>query len=253
MNAAALETGTLGAFAPYLGMVDGDLVDLAGEGPVPAVARLAHDAFTGMVSSPAFVCVGGKAAVSRGTYRVGMVGALGTEESADAIAAGLRRFEAERAAADDDFFSYAAFFSGPVGLDEAGFEADLWRQLRMLRRIDGADWDPAVSADPQDPHFSFSFDGHAYFIIGLHGASSRWARRFAWPTLVFNPHDQFDELRDDGRMPRWQEVIREAETALQGAPNPNLSDFGEMPEARQYSGKRNPRDWRCPFHAEPAD
>ena len=240
-------------FVPYLGLESDELVDLADGRPVPAVARLVHDAFAGMVSSPAFVCVGGKAAVSRGTYRVGMLGELGTRESTAALADGLRRFEVERAAADTDFFTYAAFFSGPVGLDEQEFEEALWRQLAMLNRVDGAAWDPSVSADPGDPHFSFSFDGHAYFVIGLHGGSSRWARRFAWPTLVFNPHDQFDELRDDGRMPRWQEVIREADTQLQGSPNPNLSDFGEMPEARQYSGKRNPRDWQCPFHAEQAD
>jgi FPC/CPF motif-containing protein YcgG len=245
-------------FSPYLGLVEGDLVEILPGSPprldrgssVPALARLAHDAFTGMVGSPAFVCVGGRAAVGRGTYRVAMLGDLGTADSCEALAEGLRRFETERARAESEFFTFAAFFAGPVGLDEDEFEAALWRQLSMLNQLDRADWDPAVSADPTDPHFSFSFDGHAYFVIGLHAGSSRWSRRFAWPTLVFNPHDQFDELRDDGRMPKWQEVIREADTQLQGSTNPNLSDFGELPEARQYSGKRNPPDWHCPFHAD---
>ncbi|GAC1331248.1 MAG: guanitoxin biosynthesis heme-dependent pre-guanitoxin N-hydroxylase GntA [Candidatus Dormibacteria bacterium] len=237
-------------FWPYLGSDDGDLVDLVGNRSVPAVARLAHDAFAGMVSSPAFVCVGAKAAISRGTYRVGMLGELGTTASTSALADGLSRFQSELDTADNDFFSYAAFFSGPVGMNEDEFEAALWRQLRMLNRVDGAHWDPAVSSDPADPRFSFSFGGRAYFIVGLHAGSSRWSRRFAWPTLVFNPHDQFDELRDDGRMPKWQEVIRAADVELQGSPNPNLNDFGELPEARQYSGKANPRGWQCPFHAE---
>jgi len=251
-------TGTVGFpapatehFWPYLGVDEGNLIDLGGGRSVPAVARLAHDAFVGMVSSPAFVCVGGKAAISRGTYRVGMLGELGTSASTAALADGLSRFHAELVATDTDFYSYAAFFSGPVGMNEDEFEAALWRQLRMLNRVDGESWDPAVSSDPTDPSFSFSFGGRAYFIVGLHAGSSRWSRRFAWPTLVFNPHDQFDELRDDGRMPKWQEVIRGADVELQGSPNPNLNDFGVLPEARQYSGKAHPRGWQCPFHAEP--
>ncbi|MDQ6747070.1 MAG: YqcI/YcgG family protein, partial [Candidatus Dormibacteraeota bacterium] len=183
----------------------------------------------------------------RETYRVGMLGGLGSRESAAALAEGLASFEVERASADNDFFTYVAFFTGPVALDEATFERALWDQLQALHQLDPGPWDPAVSADPADSHFSFSFGAHAYFIVGLHGASSRWSRRFAWPTLVFNPHDQFDELRSDGRMSRWQEVIRERDAELQGSPNPNLSDFGELPEARQYSGRRNPPDWKCPF------
>ena len=53
------------------------------------------------------------------------------------------------------------------------------------------DWDPAVSSNPDDPHFSFSFAGHAFFIIGLHPGSTRLARQFPWPTLVFMPYIAF--------------------------------------------------------------
>ncbi|MEA2682458.1 MAG: uncharacterized protein QOK05_786 [Chloroflexota bacterium] len=233
---------------PYLGAVEGELIDLASGEPAPAVARLAHDTFIAHVSSSAFACVGGKAAVARGTYRVGMLGEFGDATSARALAEGLDQFTAERQELATDFFSYAAFFTSPVGVDETTFEELLWRQLDALHRLDRFEWDPTVGSDPRDPRFSFSFGGRAYFIVGLHGGSSRWSRRFAWPTLVFNPHDQFDDLRDDGRMERWQAAIRERDIALQGSVNPNLSDFGELPEARQYSGKRNDRDWKCPFH-----
>ena len=233
---------------PCLGMVEGELVDTSTGLPAPAVARLVHDGFAGHVNSGAFVCVGGKAAFSRETYRVGVMGELGTEESARGLAVGLTEFARQRQAADSDFYTYAAFFTGPVGQDEEAFETALWNQLQLLHELDDEPWDDEVSANPGDPHFSFSFGGHAYFIVGLHGASSRWSRRFAWPTLVFNPHEQFDELRDDGRMVRWQEVIRERDADLQGGINPNLGDFGMVPEARQYSGKHNPSDWRCPFN-----
>ncbi|MFN2465624.1 MAG: guanitoxin biosynthesis heme-dependent pre-guanitoxin N-hydroxylase GntA [Candidatus Dormibacteria bacterium] len=246
MSAVRLEDLADG-FSPYLGLVRDELVQLESGAPAPPVARLVHDAFAGMVNSPSYACVGGKAAFSRGTYRVGMFGALGVADSASGLAEGLANFEGERASADNDFFTYVAHFTGPVPMDERRFEQALWEQLRQLHRLDHEAWDPGVSADPTDAHFSFSFGGHAYFVIGLHGASSRWSRRFAWPTLVFNPHDQFEELREDGRMPRWQEVIRERDTLVQGNPNPNLGDFGDLPEARQYSGRRVPLDWKCPF------
>ncbi|HEV1997518.1 MAG TPA: guanitoxin biosynthesis heme-dependent pre-guanitoxin N-hydroxylase GntA [Candidatus Dormibacteraeota bacterium] len=249
MSALQLQTEPNDRLWPYLGMVEGELLDLQADQAAPAVARLVHDAFVGHVSSPAFACVGGKAAVSRGTYRVAMLGELAAEDSTEALARGLRNFATERDDADPDFFTYAAFFTGPVGRDDAEFERLLWRQLQRLNEVDSAPWDARVSADPEDPRFSFSFGARAYFIVGLHGASSRWSRRFAWPTLVFNPHEQFDELREDGRMRRWQEVIRGRDAELQGGINPNLGDFGELPEARQYSGQQNPKDWKCPFHA----
>ncbi|MEO8076362.1 MAG: guanitoxin biosynthesis heme-dependent pre-guanitoxin N-hydroxylase GntA [Acidobacteriota bacterium] len=110
-------------------------------------------------------------------------------------------------------------------------------------------WDQTVSADPDDPRFAFSFDGTALFVIGLHPGSSRLARRFDWPALVFNPHAQFDRLRRDGLYERLRDRIRARDIALQGNLNPNLADFGARTEARQYSG-RDTTDavWQCPFH-----
>jgi len=35
---------------------------------------------------------------------------------------------------------------------------------------------------------------------------------------------------------------------VQGSLNPNLADFGERSEARQYSGREVEEHWRCPFH-----
>ena len=93
------------------------------------------------------------------------------------------------------------------------------------------------SSDPADPHFSFSFGGQALYVIGMHAKSSREARRFRWPALVFNPHEQFERLRADGKWKHMQETIRHRDLVLQGTINPMLSDFGEHSEARQYSGR----------------
>jgi FPC/CPF motif-containing protein YcgG len=127
----------------------------------------------------------------------------------------------------------------------------LWATLQHLHDADTERHALAsgVSDDPTNPHFSFSFAATAFFVVGLHAASSRASRRFAWPTLVFNPHDQFERLRADGQYARFQQVIRNAERELQGNVNPMLDDFGRRSEARQYSGRAVGNDWQCPFRA----
>jgi FPC/CPF motif-containing protein YcgG len=129
------------------------------------------------------------------------------------------------------------------------FEGLLWKQLRLLHERDAArfDWDPEVASDPDDPRFSFSFGGQALYVIGMRANSSREARRFPWPVLVFNPHEQFERLRGDGKWKRMQGTIRQRDLQLQGSINPMLSDFGERSEARQYSGRAVEENWRAPF------
>lgn len=65
-------------------------------------------------------------------------------------------------------------------------DKDDWRGIAVDRR---------VSSDPDDPHFSLSFGGEAFFVVGLHPNASRPARRFSRPAMIFNLHDQFEELR----------------------------------------------------------
>jgi FPC/CPF motif-containing protein YcgG len=110
------------------------------------------------------------------------------------------------------------------------------------------DWADGYSNDPEDAKFAFSFAGWAFFVVGLHPRSSRVARRFAQPALVFNAHRQFDELRTSGHFTRIQALVRERELALQGSLNPNLAEFGARSEARQYSGRAVEDSWKCPFH-----
>ena len=107
-----------------------------------------------------------------------------------------------------------------------------------------------MSADPESAQFSYSFGGRALFVVGLHPASSRMSRRFGWPALVFNPRSQFERLRAAGKFERLRDAVRDRDVALQGTPNPNLADFGEMSEARQYSGRATEPEWRCPFHSK---
>jgi FPC/CPF motif-containing protein YcgG len=203
----------------------------------------AEKAFREFVLHPEFPCLGAKAAFNSESHTLRVFGELGTGESTDDLAAALSDFTCPT-----EYASFIAIFAGPREATESEFEQLLWKQLRLLHEHDvAADWDPAVSSDSADPQFSFSFGGRALYVIGLHANSSREARRFPWPTLVFNPHEQFQRLRADGKWKHMQETIRQRDLRLQGTINPMLSDFGVQSEARQYSGRAVEENWQAPF------
>ena len=215
-------------------------------------ARVNAD-FRAFVGDDAFPCLAGKGAVRRGDYTLGMYPALGSVEAATLLAVDLIRFTASIPADGAGLRTFAAVFTDVAPRDELAFERALWRQLQRLHDADPVgDWDTTVSGDPADAEFSFSFGGRALFVVGLHPRSSRLARRFGWPTLMFNPRAQFDRLKAEGRFDRLRDLVRERDVALQGSTNPNLADFGLASEARQYSGRATEADWRCPFHRKQA-
>jgi FPC/CPF motif-containing protein YcgG len=152
------------------------------------------------------------------------------------------------------FQSFVVLFEAPGWISEDDFEDVLWTRVQSLADKDawhGQVYDPRVSADPDDPHFSLSFGGEAFFVVGLHPGASRPARRLECPALVFNLHDQFERLRAEQRYEPLRRSIIERDVALAGSPNPMLSRHGELSEARQYSGRAVERDWSCPFVAKP--
>jgi FPC/CPF motif-containing protein YcgG len=197
-----------------------------------------------------FPCVGAKAALARGTLTVlacdRIDSAWDDVRIHDRLIAFVEEYRRDRAL----FRSLAVVFEGPGALDEATFEAALWSRVQSLSDKDvwrGQDYDPRVSADPDNPHFSLSFGGEAFFIVGLHPNASRPARRFARPTMVFNLHDQFERLRAEGKYEGMREKILVRDEALAGNRNPMLARHGEISEARQYSGRAVGAEWRCPF------
>ncbi|HZM80842.1 MAG TPA: guanitoxin biosynthesis heme-dependent pre-guanitoxin N-hydroxylase GntA [Candidatus Limnocylindrales bacterium] len=208
---------------------------------------LAHDGFKAIALSKAFACVAGAAAVRADNYRFLTYDELGSSESTGKLAVDLRDFIADFPLSPDRFASFIASFKGPSGLSAIDFEKHLWGTLQCLHDLDEIDWDPTVSSDPQDVKFSFSFHGRSFFVVGMHPASPRWTRRLAWPTLVFNAHAQFEELRRMGRFESLQRTIRRRDSRLQGSPNPALTDYGMQSEAKQYGGRVVEPDWKCPL------
>lgn len=214
-----------------------------------------HCAFRELVMRQEFPCVGARAAFNSGAYAVAFYDELASERSTASLAQDLFEFTRSELRDTSEYATFVAVFRQPTIADEVQFERLLWQQLAMLNRIDAGqfDWDLMASSDPTDPQFSFSFAGQALYVIGMHPNSSREARRFGWPAMVFNPHEQFERLRADGKWKRMQQTIRERDVQLQGSINPMLSDFGEATEARQYSGRAVEENWRAPFEpAKPA-
>ncbi|MDB4892583.1 MAG: YqcI/YcgG family protein [Gemmatimonadetes bacterium] len=208
--------------------------------------------FRAFVGDPRFPCLAGKGVVNSNGHEVGVYGALGSLRSTRELTRDLAAFVRTIAEKDAALRTFVAVFPQAIAAQERAFEDQLWTQLQRLHDAEGvaATWDAAVSDDPEDPQFSFSHAGCALFVVGLHPRSSRMARRFRWPALVFNPRAQFERLRSDGKFERLRGLVRDREIALQGTLNPNLADFGEQSEARQYSGRATEQDWKCPFHRE---
>ncbi|MEW4447602.1 guanitoxin biosynthesis heme-dependent pre-guanitoxin N-hydroxylase GntA [Qipengyuania sp. JC766] len=206
--------------------------------------------FRAFVSDTAFPCVGAKSALARGSLEIAV--AQDIESAWDDLRIHRRlldwswRYRDEQ----DGLRSLVFLFRAGRSLDEEAFERALWDRLQSMTDKDvwlGQSPDPAVSAQPADPHFGLSFGGQGYFVVGLHPHASRPARRFEVPAMVFNLHDQFERLRAEGRYERMREVIIARDTDLAGTPNPMLARHGEASEARQYSGRQVGEDWRCPF------
>lgn len=213
--------------------------------------QLIGDAFAGFAGSAAYPCLGARSVIHRQACHIGVYGRLGSAAAAGELHSDLVRFGQD--VGDAELASFVAVFTDPSAMTEAHFSELLWRQLQHLHDVDATEhhWDARVSADPEDPHFSFSVGGSAFFIVGLHPGSSRWARRFAWPALVFNPHQQFEAMRQAGKYQRVRSAIRERDALLQGTINPVLRDHGCMSEARQYAGDAVSESWRCPLVVHP--
>ncbi len=198
-----------------------------------------------------FPCVGAKSALRASRLEILVARDITSSWDDLRIYPSLLAFAQAYAAAPVLFQSFAVVFDGPRAIDEAAFERALWQRVQSLTEKDvhrQQAADVRVSPDPNDPHFSLSFGGQSFFVVGLHPNASRRARRFEQPTLVFNLHDQFERLRADGRYEKLRTQILARDDAYSGGINPMLARHGERSEARQYSGRVVDDAWQAPFH-----
>lgn len=208
------------------------------------------------IAEAGFPCVGAKSALARGTLKTLVCHSLASGWDDVRIHRELMDWAAEYRADPTGLRSLAVVFAEPLYCDEGDFEAMMWERIQSLADKDhwlGQPYDHRVSADPDDPHFSLSFGGEAFFVVGLHPRASRVARRFPRPTLVFNLHAQFEALREEGKYEKMRATILTRDEEVSGSLNPMLARHGEASEARQYSGRRVDEGWKCPFSDKRAD
>lgn len=210
--------------------------------------------FRVFIRDKAFPCLGAKSALGRDQLRIVIARDINSAWDDLRIYAALLEFTESYKKDDRLFQSFAVLFGDSDGgvESEAAFERALWDRVQSLADKDawhGQTYDDRVSSDPGNPHFSLSFGGEAFFVVGLHPAASRPARRFERPVLVFNLHDQFERLRQEGRYESLRSKIIERDVAVAGSINPMLSRHGDTSEARQYSGRAVDEDWAAPFTA----
>lgn len=222
----------------------------------PAAPHRRHEAdpetaLRRFLSDDGYPCLGARAVLRRSHLTVVTVGPITDldDGSLRRVGSALRDAAGETLPPDaglPDFRSTAVVFTGAAPRTEQEFERAIWSVLRRLAAHDTEPWADGVSDDPADPHFGFSFAGAAFFVVGLHPRSSRQARRSPVPTLVFNPHAQFEALRAAGTFDPIRDTIRRRDVRRQGTPNPMLADHGTASEARQYAGRAVPDDWTPP-------
>lgn len=199
-----------------------------------------------------FPCIGAKATVSRSQLKCMVSEHIACPHEDHAILNFIYRFVDTYRRSDQLFHSAAVIFKNPQIWSEEMFDRFMWQRLQNLSDMDARyyGYDRRVNTNPESADFSFSLKSEAFFIIGLHPASSRQSRRFAYPVLVFNPHVQFEQLRQLNRYTPIKNVIRKRDKEYSGSVNPMLTDFGDTTEARQYSGRNYSKDWQCPFKSQ---
>ena len=211
--------------------------------------------FRAFIGERAFPCVGAKSAMAKEQMRFVVARDIRSAWDDLRIHAGLSALAEDYARDPKLFQTFVVLFETAVDLTEGEFEHHLWERVQSLSDKD--DWlghepDERVSHDPDSPHFSLSFAGQAFFVVGLHPNASRPARRFGRPALVFNLHDQFERLRAEGLYEKLRATILARDEALAGSANPMIARHGSISEARQYSGRAVDDDWSCPFSGRAA-
>ena len=201
------------------------------------------------LDNKAFPCVGARAALARQHLKCMVAEHMACPIDDLAILQFLYDFVDEFRNSKKTFHSASIIFKEPKVVNEEIFDELMWKRLQALSDLDGRNYefDKRVDKDPSSVHFSFSLKEEAFFLIGLHPASSRKARKFKYPTLAFNPHAQFEKLKETKSYEMMKGIVRKRDIAFSGSVNPMLEDFGNRSEVYQYSGRKYDNQWQCPL------
>jgi FPC/CPF motif-containing protein YcgG len=214
--------------------------------------------FEQKIGDTLFPCLAAKSALSKHHIRYKIIDHMACPKDDREILNFLYQFVDEFRSATDDFHTAVVIFRQPVIHNEEQFESLFWPRIQALADLDAETYPYDVRVDRaiDSPNFSFSLKEEAFYLIGLHPASSRKARQFDYPAIVFNAHAQFEKLRLENHYSKMQQVVRKRDMEYSGSINPMLSDFGQVSEVFQYTGKQYESNWKCPLdlqHERPTD
>ena len=197
-----------------------------------------------------FPCVAARASLDKNKIRIMVAGNIACSKDDLTTLKFIYDFVDDYRTSSNAFNSIAIIFKGPQICTEEVFDNFMWQRLQALSIMDAKryGYDKRVDSDPNAANFSFSLKEEAFFIIGLHKASSRAARQFTYPTLVFNPHAQFELMKEREQYIKMQKIIRKRDLSYSGSVNPMLQDFGNASEVYQYSGRKYDQQWQCPLN-----
>ena len=208
------------------------------------------ESYYDFLNNKKFPCIGAKAAMAKQQVICMVAGHMGCPKDDRSILEFLYDIVDTYRQSDGIFYSAAIIFEEPQILTEEIFDDLLWKRLQSLANLDAEKYhyDKRVDPDPSSANFSFSIKEEAFFIIGVHPASNRASRQFKYPALVFNPHAQFEKLKETSKYQMIRKAARKRDIAYSGSVNPMLDDFGKSSETIQYSGRRYDDQWQCPLH-----
>ena len=208
------------------------------------------NSFHSFLGQSEFPCVAAKDALAKGDLKIMVAEHMACPVNDRDILNFLYDFIGAFRNKEKGFHSAAIIFKQPGKMDEAMFDQFMWQRLQALRNMDAANYayDSRVDDDPASPAFSFSLMEEAFFVLGLHPGSSRAARQFEYPALVFNPHAQFEKMKRTASYDKMKVIVRKRDIDYSGSVNPMLTDFGKTSEVFQYSGRKYDSSWRCPLN-----
>lgn len=208
------------------------------------------DDFITFVENDKFPCVAAKDSLNKDQIKFFVADNMACPKDDQSMLYFLYDFIDQYRLSETQFHSACVIFKNYFPVNEKMFDQLLWMRLQALSDLDALkyDHDKRVSSDPSSPEFSFSLKEEAFYVIGMSPASSRDARHFKYPALVFNAHAQFEQLRSLNRYEKMKNIVRKKEMEFSGSINPMLEDFGKSSEVHQYSGMQHDSSWKCPLN-----
>jgi FPC/CPF motif-containing protein YcgG len=222
-------------------------------GRVPATVReLIEKQLRCLVLDAPFPCLGARAAFRTGSYLFNVHPDMNDQQATDNVLADLRYFAKVRHEMGN-LYTYVASFVEPRMIpSEMAWEQMVWKFLQGLHDLDDTQWDARFSRDPADADFALSLGGLGQLVVTLYPGANRYTRRFAWPTLIFNPLEQDRaNFPSDEEFLRFQNMIRDRDARLQGNVNPSLPPTLDDPQAPGFSGAPIDAAWECPLQIRP--